>query len=70
MSRNSILIVGSIAMDTIETPFEKKFDVLGGSATYSLIASGKKSNVSVVGIVGNDFPTEGHALYELSLIHI
>lgn len=64
MSRNSILIVGSIAMDTIETPFEKKFDVLGGSATYSLIASGKKSNVSIVGIVGNDFPIEGQALYE------
>lgn len=64
MSHNSILIVGSIAMDTIETPFEKKTDVLGGSTTYSMIASGKKSDVSVVGIVGDDFPSEGHLLYQ------
>ena len=63
MSRNSILIVGSIAIDTIETPFEKKSDVLGGSTTYSLIASGKKTDVSVVGIIGNDFPNEGYSLY-------
>ena len=63
MSRNSILIVGSIAMDTIETPFEKKSDVLGGSTTYSLVASGKKTDVSVVGIIGNDFPNEGYSVY-------
>tara|TARA_B100001769_G_scaffold96725_1_gene74571 strand:- start:2071 stop:2967 length:897 start_codon:yes stop_codon:yes gene_type:complete len=63
MSRNSILIVGSIAIDTIETPFEKKSDVLGGSTTYSLVASGKKTDVSVVGIVGNDFPNEDYSLY-------
>ena len=63
MSRNSILIVGSIAIDTIETPLEKKSDVLGGSTTYSLVASGKKTDVSVVGIVGNDFPNEGYSLY-------
>ena len=63
MSHNSILIVGSIAIDTIETPFEKKSDVLGGSTTYSLVASGKKTDVSVVGIVGNDFPNEGYSLY-------
>ena len=63
MSRNSILIVGSIAIDTIETPFEKKSDVLGGSTTYSLVASGKKTDVSVVGIIGNDFPNQGYSLY-------
>ena len=63
MSRNSILIVGSIAIDTIETPFEKKSDALGGSTTYSLVASGKKTDVSVVGIIGNDFPNEGYSLY-------
>ena len=63
MSRNSILIVGSIAIDAIETPFEKKSDVLGGSTTYSLVASGKKTDVSVVGIIGNDFPNEGYSLY-------
>mgnify|MGYP001312470726 CR=1 FL=1 len=60
MSRNSILIVGSIAIDTIETPFEKKSNVLGGSTTYSLIASGKTSNISVVGIVGNAIGEVGY----------
>ena len=64
MSHNSILIVGSIAMDTIETPFEKRSNVIGGSTTYSLVASGKQSEVSIVGIVGNDFPSDGHSLYQ------
>ena len=63
MSNNSILIVGSIAMDTIETPFEKQSNVLGGSTTYSLVASGKSLDISVVGIVGEDFPAEARALY-------
>jgi len=64
MSHNSILIVGSIAIDTVETPFEKQSNVLGGSTTYSLVASGKSSHISVVGIVGEDFPAEARALYE------
>ena len=64
MSHNSILIVGSIAIDTIETPFEKQSNVLGGSTTYSLVASGKSSDISVVGIVGDDFPAEARALYD------
>ena len=64
MSHNSILIVGSIAIDTIETPFEKQSNVLGGSTTYSLVASGKSSDISVVGIVGEDFPAEARALYD------
>ena len=64
MSHNSILIVGSIAIDTVETPFEKQSNVLGGSTTYSLVASGKSSHISVVGIVGGDFPAEARALYD------
>ena len=64
MSHNSILIVGSIALDTIETPVEKRSNVLGGSTTYSLVASGRQSEVSIVGIVGNDFPSDGHSLYQ------
>ena len=63
MSNNSILIVGSIAIDTVETPFEKQSNVLGGSTTYSLVASGKSLDISVVGIVGEDFPAEARALY-------
>lgn len=52
----SILIVGSVAYDGIETPFGKRDRILGGSATYlSLTASYFLKNVRLVGIVGNDF---------------
>ena len=54
-----LLIVGSIALDTVITPFDKVEDVLGGSATYiSLAASYFSGHVELVGVVGNDFPDE------------
>ena len=64
MSKNTVLIVGSIALDTVETPFDKKHNIIGGSTTFSLIAAERYSNVAVVGIVGDDFPKEGHLLYD------
>ena len=52
----SILVVGSVAYDTIKTPFGKVERALGGSAThFSLAASILCSNVNLVGVVGNDF---------------
>lgn len=52
----SILIVGSVAYDGIETPFGKKDPVLGGSATFiSLTSSYFASPVRLVGVVGHDF---------------
>ena len=54
----SILVVGSIALDTIETPFGKREDVLGGSCTYFSYAASFFHPVSIVGVVGNDFPPE------------
>ena len=52
----SVLIVGSVALDTITTPFGKAGDVLGGSATYSSISANVFSQVRLVAVVGRDFP--------------
>ncbi|MCH7965286.1 MAG: sugar kinase [Bacteroidetes bacterium] len=54
-----LLIVGSLALDTVITPFDKVEGALGGSATYiSLAASYFSGPVELVGVVGNDFPDE------------
>ena len=55
----SLIVVGSIALDTVETPFDKIEDALGGSATYiSLAASYFSKPVNLVGVVGEDFRKE------------
>jgi sugar/nucleoside kinase (ribokinase family) len=54
-----ILAVGSIALDTVKTPSGAEDDILGGSATYFSIAASYFSTVSVVAVVGDDFP-EAH----------
>ena len=52
-----LLVVGSVGLDTVETPFDKIEDALGGSATYiSLAASYFSKPVTMVGVVGSDFP--------------
>ena len=54
-----ILVVGSVALDTVETPDGKVTDSLGGSATYfSVAASFFYSGIRFVGVVGDDFPIE------------
>ena len=53
----SLLVVGSLALDTIETPFGKAKETLGGSAVYiSTAASYFAAPVRLVGVVGGDFP--------------
>lgn len=54
----SIVVVGSIALDTIETPFGKRDDVLGGSCTHFSYSASFFHPVSIVGVVGKDFPSE------------
>ncbi len=55
----SLLVIGSLALDTIETPFGKAERTLGGSATFiSTSASYFTDKVRLVGIVGYDFPNE------------
>ena len=53
----SILVVGSVAIDDIETPFGKADDVLGGSAVYIAVAASYFTTpVRLVGVVGGDYP--------------
>ncbi|MDD2891199.1 MAG: PfkB family carbohydrate kinase [bacterium] len=52
----SILVVGSVALDTIETPFGKRKDILGGSATYFSYSASFFTGVKLVAVVGDDFP--------------
>ena len=53
----SILVVGSVALDTIKTPRAKVEEVLGGSATYFSISASFFSPVNLVAVVGRDFPS-------------
>lgn len=54
----SILVVGSIALDSVETPFGKVEEVLGGSAVYFSTAASFFVPVKLVGVVGKDFPDQ------------
>lgn len=51
-----VLVVGSIALDTIETPFGRVAEALGGSATYFSLAARLLDEVRLVGVIGEDFP--------------
>ncbi|HEY9449943.1 MAG TPA: PfkB family carbohydrate kinase [Gemmatimonadaceae bacterium] len=53
-----VLVVGSVALDSVETPFGKAEDVLGGSATFFSASASLLAPVQVVGIVGNDYPMD------------
>ena len=60
---NEVLILGSIALDTIETKFGKKENLLGGSATYATIGAGFYGSPIPIGIVGDDFPEKGDEIF-------
>jgi len=53
-----LLVVGSVALDSVKTPFGKVTEALGGSATYFSYAASFFAPVRVVGAVGGDFPRE------------
>jgi sugar/nucleoside kinase (ribokinase family) len=52
----SLLVVGSIALDTVKTPVEEHADLVGGSASYAALGASFFSPVKLVGVVGKDFP--------------
>ena len=54
----SILVVGSVAFDSVKTPFGSADNVLGGSATYFSASASYFSDVSLVAVVGDDFSAE------------
>ncbi len=52
----SLLVVGSVALDSVETPFGQREEVLGGSATFFSTSASFFTNVKLVAVVGEDFP--------------
>jgi sugar/nucleoside kinase (ribokinase family) len=58
----TLLVVGSVAFDSVETPFGKRDRVLGGSANYFSMSASLLAPVQLVGVVGEDFP-EDHLAY-------
>lgn len=53
-----LLVVGSVALDSVETPTEVRENVLGGSAVYFSYAASYFTSVKLVGVVGEDWPAE------------
>ncbi|MGQ9524132.1 MAG: PfkB family carbohydrate kinase [Armatimonadota bacterium] len=54
----AVLVVGSVALDTVATPAGEASEVLGGAATYSALSASFFTRVLLVGVVGTDFPRE------------
>jgi sugar/nucleoside kinase (ribokinase family) len=52
----TVLVVGSVALDSVETPFGKADEVLGGSANYFSASASHQTPVQLVGVVGSDYP--------------
>ncbi|MGH7664970.1 MAG: PfkB family carbohydrate kinase [Gemmatimonadaceae bacterium] len=54
----TVLVVGSVALDSVETPFGRANDVLGGSGTFFSAAASHLATVQLVGVVGTDYPRD------------
>jgi sugar/nucleoside kinase (ribokinase family) len=63
-SSSPVLIVGSVALDSVKTPLGEVDGALGGAAVYSSVAASFFSPVMIVGVVGEDFPREHLAYLE------
>ncbi|HET7225141.1 MAG TPA: PfkB family carbohydrate kinase [Candidatus Eisenbacteria bacterium] len=59
-----ILVVGSVALDTIKTPYGAAAEALGGSASYFALSASHFAPVRVVAVVGEDFPHEHRSLFQ------
>src|SRR5437660_1736051 len=60
----SLLVVGSVAFDAVETPFGKCEKMLGGSASHFSVSASYYTNVRVVGVVGGDFDAEEQKVFD------
>jgi sugar/nucleoside kinase (ribokinase family) len=61
----SLLVIGTVAFDAIETPFGKTDKIVGGAATFiSLAASYFTKNINLVSVVGEDFPADAIAMMQ------
>ena len=59
-----VLVVGSVALDSVRTPFGAVHDALGGSGTFFSVAASYFTDVALVAVVGDDFPKAGIDLLE------
>jgi sugar/nucleoside kinase (ribokinase family) len=66
----SILVVGSVAFDALQTPFGKVDRCIGGSATYFSVAASFFSEVDLVAVVGDDFTEEDASIFQGRRINI
>ncbi|HEY3216581.1 MAG TPA: PfkB family carbohydrate kinase [Candidatus Eisenbacteria bacterium] len=64
MSRNDILVVGSVALDSVRTPFGEVDEALGGSASYFSLSASHFAPVRMVAVVGEDFPDRHRRVFE------
>lgn len=65
-----VVIVGSLALDDVKTPFGEAKQILGGSATFASLACSLFSESGIVGVVGGDFPKENLELFKSKGIDI
>ncbi|MBW6513458.1 MAG: sugar kinase [Candidatus Syntrophosphaera sp.] len=66
----SLVIVGSVALDTIETPQGKVEDALGGSAVYASLAASYFGPTQIVGVIGEDYPASGIELLKAHNVNL
>jgi sugar/nucleoside kinase (ribokinase family) len=59
-----ILVVGSVALDSVRTPYGEADEALGGSASYFSLSASHFAPVRIVAVVGEDFPSEHRELFE------
>ena len=67
---SSILVVGSVAFDSVKTPFGEADEILGGSATYFSVSASYFAPVRIVAVVGNDFGEDQMAVFRKHKIDI
>lgn len=66
----SLVIVGSLAFDTIETPHERREKIVGGSGSYCSLAASFFTAPRIVGVVGEDFPKDVLSLFKRKKVDI
>ena len=69
-NNDSILAVGSIAIDSVETAHGSRENILGGSATYFSLSAGLVAPVKLVGVVGRDFPATGWDMFKQRNVNV
>lgn len=68
--RSPVLVVGSLGLDTLKTPFGEAHDILGGTTSYFSLAGRIYTDVRVVAVVGRDFPQDYRDLFERGTVDL